>query len=453
MVGGVLVSTTSILAFAALQFGLPETFSSTWSFAPASVPHFQHALFGKSLPALPLDRFIILFRLFLSGAWAGYVVAVGLALVYPQAKPRTLSLLVVALPVMLAVFGPPSLSNDTYSYIGHARLWVLYDENPYISPLGSLRGHGDPTADYLNWNVPSVYGPFWMVVSFALVRVLQPAGLWWQIATMKLLAGTALIVMAHAGRALARHFFAEKEDATFLAIGLNPLLLIEGPLNGHNDLLMVALLMAGGVFYVKRHFCWAGLALGLSIGIKAIPVLLLPLLLVEMLRRRRERPRLAATFLVALFAILPTAVCYVPLWRGVDTFGGQRQRLERGAGVNTPLARLEEPARRWFVEHGWQSEAIEGVSFLIKQFPLVVVYLGLAVWIWRRGQEGDWLTAWPILALPLIFCTMGVIYPWYLVWPFPLALARWERRHLYVSVACLCLAVVWTLRYSVPEVP
>jgi hypothetical protein len=121
--------------------------------------------------------------------------------------------------------------------------------------------------------------------------------------------------------------------------------------------------------------------------------------------------------------LLPTVVGYLPLWEGMATFTAQRQRLPMGS--------------------------LPGVQFLIAQGPLIVVYLLLSAWLLRRGRERDWPTAWAVLSVALSFLLTGMPYPWYLIWPLSVSLTRWDRGHLALSAACLGMAVVWTMGYTV----
>src|SRR5204863_5851009 len=92
---------------------------------------------------------------------------------------------------------------------------------------------------------PSGYGPVWTLISMALWGCLGWASAFWQLFGIKLLAATALLAAALAGRAIAERLEPGRGNLALLAIGLNPLFVLEGPGNGHNDLLMFALFMAG----------------------------------------------------------------------------------------------------------------------------------------------------------------------------------------------------------------
>src|SRR4051812_3379721 len=73
---GVAITVTCLVAFAALQYAMPRMVGPESGVNHAGVVHFARRLFGTSPPPMRLDAFIVCFRLFLLGSWAGYVLAV-----------------------------------------------------------------------------------------------------------------------------------------------------------------------------------------------------------------------------------------------------------------------------------------------------------------------------------------------------------------------------------------
>src|SRR5437660_561897 len=83
-----------------------------------------------------------------------------------------------------APLAPPSLTPDVYLYAGYARIQLLHGINPYIHNFGQLAAAGEPQARFLG---PSGYGPVWTLLALAICAPLSAAGLWWQVAALKLL--------------------------------------------------------------------------------------------------------------------------------------------------------------------------------------------------------------------------------------------------------------------------
>jgi hypothetical protein len=432
MRAGAALVVASLLGLAALQQGLPDRVPTTWGLEPASVARFQEDWFGVTWPRMSPDYFVLGFWLLTVSAWAGYMLVLGAGLRGGILNPRRTLVLVAILGGILAVFAPPTLSSDTYAYAGYARMEVLYGLNPYLHTPKALEARGDPTADVLAWNIPCVYGPIWLLPSFAITCLLHPFGLGWEVIAFKLVEALALVGAALAARSVARHFDPTRADLTLAAIGLNPLFLIEGPMSGHNDLLMMTLILAAAALFLKHRDAWGALVLGLAVGIKLIPLVLVPWLMLESGRRRPGLAGLGRALLVVLLVLTPTALAYAPLWEGVETFTAQRVRVTNDwtpVEAGTPL--LQQMG-----------------SIVLAKWPLVLLYLGLSFGVWWRGRDGDWLTAWAVLAVALMFLIMLIPYPWYLMWPLAVLLTRWDREHAVLSAACLGLAVVWTLGYT-----
>jgi hypothetical protein len=439
---GVAVIASSLLAFAALQYVMPESFVSGFSLNNAAVAHFGRKLLGKVPPPMDRSLFTLLFRLFLAIAWLGYLVAIGAGLSGGTLRPGRLVPAIGILAVILAVVCPPSLSTDSYAYVGHARLHTLYGLNPYTHSLTELGSLGDPTAQFVKVDMASVYGPIWTYLSAAVVFLLQPAGLWWQLVMMKLIGAAALVGVAVAGSKIADRFEPGRGDLALLAIGLNPLFLLEGPGNAHNDFLMMALFLAGAGFVLAKKELYGSFLIGLSAGIKFPPLAVLPWLMLDRpsVSGRAQATRLAAAKVALLLA--PTVLGLAPLWQGSDTFAPVIKRLHGMPGERREPGAIATTVR--------PDPAPLALAALTRQAPVIVVYLGLTAWLLvrRRLAKRNWLDAWVILSVCLIVWTMGVWFPWYLSWPWAVILTRWDRPRLAASAACLGLAISALFKYS-----
>jgi hypothetical protein len=439
---GVAVTVSSLLAFAALQYVMPTTFVSGFGLNYAGVAHFGRQLLGTTPPAVSRTLFTVLFRLFVATAWLGYLLAIGAELSGASLRPGRLIPVIGILAFFLAIACPPSLSTDSYAYVGHARLQVFYGLNPYTHSLMKLGSLGDPTAQFVRTDIGSVYGPIWAHLSAVLVFLLRPAGLWWQVVTMKLVGAAALLGAALAGRKVADHFEPGRGELALLAIGLNPLFLVEGPGNAHNDLLMMALFLAGAALLLAKKELPGALLIGLSAGIKFPPVAVLPWIVLDnpgVIHRGRALRRAAAKVLLVL---TPAVLGFGPLWQGSDTLGPVLRRLQGMPGERREAEAIAAHER---------SHPVPGALItLVRQAPVVVVYIGLTAWLFwrRRSGSGGWLDAWAILTVSLIVWTMGVWFPWYLTWPWAVLLTRWDRIRLAASAAWLGLAISLCFKYS-----
>jgi hypothetical protein len=439
---GITVTVSSVLAFAALQYVMPETVTSGFGLNHAAVGHFADRLLGTTPPPMSRSSFTVLFRLFLTTAWLGYLIAVGAGLSGGSVPAGRLVPVIGILALILAVACPPSLSTDSYAYVGLARLQVVHGLNPYTHSLAELGPLGDPAARFNKVDIGSVYGPVWAHLSALLIFLLRGAGLWWQVVAMKVVGGAALMGTALAGRKIADHFEPDRGGLALLAIGLNPLFLIEGPGNAHNDLLMMALLLWGASLVLARNDLAGALLIGLSAGVKVPTVAVLPWIALDnagITDRGRALRRAAAKTLLVL---APTVLGFVPLWEGTATFGPVLRRLHATSAASVSPRDTTSPES--------PHPGPGAIMTLARQGPVIVIYVGLTAWLLlrRRSGSGDWLDAWVILAFALIVWTMGVWFPWYLMWPWAVVLTRWDRTRMAACAACAGLAISALFKYS-----
>jgi hypothetical protein len=317
-----------------------------------------------------------------------------------------------------------------YGYVGYGRMQVLHGWNPYATRQQALLDAHDPVGPFLVWNIASPYGPLWTLLSAGVVGVLRGASVFAQVLGMKAIGAAALLGAAAAGRRVAERLAPGRGDLTLLAIGLNPLFVIEGVGNAHNDLFMMALVIASLDAALRgqdlRAVVWAGIA-G---GIKFLPLLLVPWLV---LRSWQERPlewprRLRDGATKSVAALLPVAMGYVPYWFGLDTLGGLSQRWREGGpgGAGT------------------------GHQIWLQAGALLGVYAG-ATFFCLRGDRNRVPTAWMAVAAAVGLLTTGTWQPWYVSWVWAISLLAWERRSATFSYVAFCVAVALTLRYSVPS--
>ncbi len=252
---------------------------------------------------------------------------------------------------------------------------------------------------------------------------------------------------ALAGRRITQILSPGRENLTLLAIGLNPLLLIEGPGSGHNDLLMVSFLLVGAMFYLEKKYLLASLFLGLSVGVKMLTIIVLPWALMDYGRGKSWPKRIAGTAIALLFLLLPLVICYGRLWAGAHTLDSVSQRATL---YGSAAAFAQDMAvRMWLLHHGAGTLLTILLSALFHHRLVVAAYFVLTIWLWRRPGPARWLLAWAGIAVPLMLVALGLPFPWYISWFLPVCLLRWDRLHIGLSAACFGLSLVWMSGYGI----
>ncbi len=311
---------------------------------------------------------------------------------------------IVVLHALMAL-APPLLSTDVFSYGDYGRLSAVFHLNPYVYGPSAL-GRQDPWFAYIGapWvRVPSVYGPLFTTLSYLLGHL----GIGLQTLAYKLLAVTASLVTIGITARVAQRLGRDGVQAA-LFVGLNPVLVVYAVGGAHNDMLMLALMMAAVAALVAHRARSAGGLLVAAIAIKLTAAVLLPFALAS--RRERSRPHMTRMLVggILVFAGVLTVSTILfgtgPLHllktlQSVQDNGG-RQSIPGFIAWGLGLGRLS---------HG----LIDGLQAL-----LLAGAMGLLVAV--RRQRLDWITAtgWAVVGLLL---TSTFLLPWYVVWLLPFA--------------------------------
>jgi hypothetical protein len=357
--------------------------------------------------------------LFLSLLAAAFLVYVGGLVLTRSSPPRVAAVAIIACAIQLVPLGAPLLlSTDAWAYWNYGRLAAVHGANPYRVPPDEFRS--DPAFAFIgtSWrDSPTVYGPAFTLASEPLARAAgssadTAAWIYKSLAAIAVLAAAALAARLSVRPALALAF-----------VGWNPLLAVHFAGGGHNDA-WLALVVVGALAAAasgRRQLagaCWA-----LAVLVKWVPLVLLPLRVLEA-RSRRLRPGYLG-FAVAALAIGGIALArYGTAWH--HAFGA----LARNANHET----------QWALPHRLeQLGAPRGLAIALFAAAFAVVYAWLAREAWRGHARLGLATCALLLAAPYLVV-------WYVVWALPLAAAEDDEPAALLSLA-LC---AYLLRQTVP---
>lgn len=312
----------------------------------------------------------------------------------PRRLPAGAWVLLIAgfvLPRVAALPAQRYLSDDAHRYSWDGKVTV-HGINPYLYPpnapaLDALRG--DRTDALVNHpDRPTVYPPLAQAV-FALGYLLSPGRLVGLQLLFLLAEALTLVILAAALAPLLG-----VPPARLLLMAAAPLLVLEGYLPGHVDLLALPCVAALVLSLRRGWVARAGLALGLATLVKPFAILFVPALLVHFAHKRSLQALGVCVAVVAL-GYLPFASAGLRLFESTAAMAGFWS-------FNGALGGLLEALLPRAVARG-----VAGVALAA----------GVCWGAWRtRGRpEAGMLAAWAALAL----CS-PVVFPWYLVWMLPL---------------------------------
>jgi alpha-1,6-mannosyltransferase len=323
----------------------------------------------------------------------------------------------VALLNLIVFAGPILISTDVFSYLAYARMGVVHGINPYLN--GPVAISGDPVFHYVghNWlRVDTAYGPIYTLLSYPLGALGLVGGLW----GMKLYALLASAATLTLTWRVARR---RGHDRVFalLAVGANPLYVIYGLGGAHNDLIMLALMMAAVAFTLSDRDAAAGAAVVVGALVKATVAVLLPFMILARRRSAAVYGALAALALCALAGYLAFGI------HGIDVVSALNRD---SAFVSTDSFPNE-------IAHLFGKPGVFPVDHDLLKAALVLIVLHL---LWRTYRGYDWVAAsgWALLAISV---TSTWLLAWYILWPLPLAVVTRDRRLLLATLFVQALFV------------
>ena len=174
------------------------------------------------------------------------------------------------------IFAYPAFSHDIFNYMFDARIVTKYHLDPHF--FKALDFANDPWVRFMHWTHRYFpYGQGWLLIS--LVPSLLGMGKF--ILTLLLFKGMFLgfhLLNSFLITKIAQKTFPQRTNFALAFYGLNPLILIEGLISPHNEVMMLSLVLMSILFLVKSESTRAIVSLIASISIKFVSVILLPLI-------------------------------------------------------------------------------------------------------------------------------------------------------------------------------
>jgi hypothetical protein len=320
------------------------------------------------------------------------------------------------------------------------------------SPLASVPSQfaDQPLYAYVHWvDHVDTYGPLWEYVSWAVTALVGRGG--WggeQALLLASISGYRLLAIGLTGlcgvvvAAMVRQRAPELVPAALVAWLWNPLLLTASAVGAHNDLPMLLLLLLALWCFQSERAVPGLVALGLAAHVKLTALLVLPLLLLELLRRHGWWRALGAGT-AALLILAPLSwLLYAPLggWATLPRMLAERVRLSANSVAY---------ALYWLLQRaGWDELAAWQVTARGATLLFVLAALPLLWRFWRaplaqpRSDARLWRAA---SRLTLLYLAVGSFWfqHWYVLWALAPAVLAPEHRLARVTLPLCTLLALW----------
>ncbi|QBD81508.1 hypothetical protein EPA93_38280 [Ktedonosporobacter rubrisoli] len=346
------------------------------------------------------------------------------------------------------LFQPLLLSDDVFTHIFSGRLLVIYGVDPLNTAPRQF-----PHDPYLQWvlsgrDAPNIFGPLWLCIAALLASISN-----YPPTSLLLFKGTILLIdlvnCLLIWKILAQ-MAPERKLLGTLLYAWNPLVLIELVGNGHNEGVLICILLITTWFYMQNQIIWkicAFITLGLAISTNLVGLLLAPFYLWFDVRKEHNIGQLFwklswRTTLV----LIPALLVFFPFWRGASTFFAVTSAIDMEHFVHSPVSILADPMHSLFQSAANllhfpalvpPSVAADITLRASATFIFVLLYMHLLSQVRhasRRGrsasdQQGIWeldilLSSCSIAVFWYMLLVSGWFWPWYLLWMLWIVMLR-----------------------------
>ncbi len=224
----------------------------------------------------------------------------------------------------------PITALDVVLYAVRARLWALYGGSPMLALPANF-----PQDPYIRFageytKQVSPYGPGWELLAQIPIRlgILDIGG---GVIAMKMISLISYISIAVLIGWYARQDTSQPGVSNLTAItffALNPMVLMEAIGNGHNDMVMLALMTLGLVLWQRGRWAWAAIALTLATLIKITGLILIPLVGVAVLTAAPNwHTRITRGLSLAAIFLVVAGIAYRLTGPFPDVFAGAQHAM------------------------------------------------------------------------------------------------------------------------------
>lgn len=189
---------------------------------------------------------------------------------------------VIGITVVILFFSWPAFAYDIFNYIATAKLTFIYKENPYL--VMPIEIPNEPMLAFMHAaNKVALYGFVWI----ALTGIPLALGFGNLLATVFTFKGFVLLFYLLLLWLIWQISGKNLKALTFFA--LNPLVILETMVSGHNDVVMMAPALAAFYAFQKNKVIFSVLFLFLSIFIKMATIVLVPVFVYLFYMRFKHR--------------------------------------------------------------------------------------------------------------------------------------------------------------------
>jgi hypothetical protein len=322
----------------------------------------------------------------------------------------------------------------------YGRMVALYHVNPYVTTPTVFAQ--DFFQQALKTRQVASFGPVWIDISM-LATLFAQNNLAKELLTFRLIGLVAHLLNCFFLWAILGQIKPEQRFSTVLLYAWNPLFLLLGVAQPHQELVLILFLLLSVFFFAHNGFLQGWIFLLLAVLCNLLYLLLVPIFVMILVKRSRlfsAGRRFLGLFGMMAVAGLVAVLVYLPYWPGWGIQGAMQNVLQdflpntAQNSLDSALLHLPAPLPApllWILApHHWAAASL----------IVIGCFLLFSLWLADTLEMVLFFTSWLML---LAVFLLPVYWPWYVLVPLVLALASANNRtHALVLVlipgALLC---------------
>tara|TARA_R110000787_G_scaffold276239_4_gene385108 strand:+ start:3529 stop:4905 length:1377 start_codon:yes stop_codon:yes gene_type:complete len=345
---------------------------------------------------------------------------------YFMTKEKNNFPLLVAVSILfrlIFLFAIPNLSQDFYRFIWDGRM-ILEGFNPYISlpetfieqrnfpvnqAIDLYDGMGTLNASHFT-NYPPINQ-----LNFLIAAIFAKWSILWSVVVLRLQIILADIGIIYFGKKILEKLNLPVHHIFLYA--LNPFIIIELTGNLHFESVMLFFLVWSLYLFLQKKWIWAAIVLGLSVSVKLIPFLFLPLFYQWFtstpLSNQSTRPYYLKGFFKFItfgaIIIITNILLFLPFLSNdlISSYSNSVGLWFRNFEFNASIYYIAREIGYLF--RGWNEIAIIG-----KILPAIAVVFLAIISFFRKNTLPQQLITALLLGISFYYFTATTVHPWYL---------------------------------------
>lgn len=362
------------------------------------------------LVAYNLDRtnFIWVFSLYLSSFFLSF-------LLFKKEKENTSFLVSTSFFFrIIFLFSIPNLSQDFYRFIWDGRM-IFEGLNPYITlPENFIKNRMFPVFQaqelyngmgVLNGSHFTNYPPI-NQFNFLLASLFSNTSILGSVVVMRLQIIIADMGIFYFGKKILNHLKLPVSNI-FLYL-LNPLVIIELTGNLHFEAVMLFFIVWSLYLLFQKKWIYAAILLGISVSVKLIPILFLPLFY-QFFQKENSLKNIIKFIFFGVIVVSINIILFLP-------FLSTELISSYSNSISLWFTEFEFNASFYYIarEIGYVFYGFNKISFLGKFFSVIIVIFIFLLSIFRDNTTPNKLISALLFALTFYYLASTTVHPWYL---------------------------------------